>query len=178
MTGAVASCDAGATGAQLAGQPAAGSYQAGGAVAGKPGTIWVLPGSFPAGRPTEARLEFRLTLPGAINDRVAVVGRAVRLGSVIPILSWIRGDGWQTAPATNLNAETAASEVADWDVTVTAPAGYTTLATGDDAGSAGPATRFLALAVRDWAATVAPMRLGRATAQGGRVGIGYDISYD
>ena len=64
---------------------------------------------------------------------MATAGRAVRLGSAIPTLSWIRGDGWQTSPATNLNAEAAASEVADWDVTVTAPAGYTTLATGDEA---------------------------------------------
>jgi hypothetical protein len=150
----------------------------------------VLPGRFPAGLPVDARLEFQLTLPGAINDRVAVIGRAVRLGSAIPILSWIRGDGWQTAPATSLNAETAASEVADWDVTVTAPAGYTTLATGDEAAPGAPgsgaagsgaagsgaagsaasstATRFVARAVRDWAATVAPMRLGHASAQGGR----------
>jgi hypothetical protein len=152
-----------------AGQPVVGRYEAGGAVVGKPGTIWVLPGTFPAGQPVDARLEFRLTLPGAINDRVATVGRAVRLGSVIPILSWIRGDGWHTAPATNLNAETAASEVADWDVTVTAPAGYTTLATGEEApASSSTATRTVARAVRDWAATVAPMRLGQASAQGGR----------
>ena len=193
------------TAAQLAGQPATGRYEAGGGVAGRPGTIWILPGSFPTGQPVDARLEFRLMLPGATNDRVATVGRTVRLGSVIPTLSWIRGDGWQTSPATNLNAETAASEVADWDVTVTAPPGYTTLATGEDAPasapssspsdpppspSAGPAsssggasapapstgaptggpvtTRAMARAVRDWAATVAPMRLGRASAQGGR----------
>ena len=166
------------TAAQLGGQPITGRYEAGGAVAGRPGTIWVLPGTFPAGQPVDARLEFRLTVPGAINDRVATAGRAVRLGSAIPILSWIRGDGWQIAPATNLNAETAASEVADWDVTVTAPAGYTTLAVGEEAtpnsspaaaGSGGPvATRFVARAVRDWAATVAPMRLGEASAQGGK----------
>jgi hypothetical protein len=115
---------------------------------------------------------------------VADVGRAVRLGSAIPVLSWVRGDGWQASPAANLNAEAAASEVADWDVTVAAPAGYTTLATGEDAapdgpgaaaepGATGPApgptsSRSVARAVRDWAATVAPMRLGHAPAQGGR----------
>jgi hypothetical protein len=153
--------------AHLAGQQAAGRYEAGGAVAGRPGTIWLQPGTFPAGQPVEARLEFRLTLPGATNDRVATVGRAVRLGSVIPTLSWIRGDGWQTSPATPLNAEAAASEVADWDVTVTAPAGYTTLASGDETSPG----RFEARAVRDWAATVAPMRLGQASAQGGKTTI-------
>ena len=170
------------TAAQLSGQPVTGRYEAGGAVAGRPGTIWILPGAFPAGQPVEARLDFRLTVPGALNDRVATAGRSVRLGSIIPTLSWIRGEGWQTSPATHLNAEAAASEVADWDVTVSAPAGYTTLATGEEASAdsgftaapgygseAAPArTRFVARAVRDWAATVAPMRLGQATAQGGR----------
>jgi Peptidase family M1 domain len=162
----------------IGGQPVTGRSEAGGAVAGKPGTIWILPGTFPAGQPVDARLEFRLTLPGQINDRVATAGRAVRLGSAIPTLSWIRGDGWQTSPATHLNAESVAGEVADWDVTLTAPAGYTTLATGEEAppaaaphsapAGAPSATRFVARAVRDWAATVAPMRLGRTTAQGGR----------
>ena len=151
------------TASQIGGQPVAGRYEAGGALAGRPGTIWTLAGTFPAGQAVDARLEFRLSLPGAINDRVAVSGRAVRLGSVIPILSWIRGDGWQTSPAVAANAEAAASEVADWDVTVTAPAGYTTLAPGHETAPG----RFVAPAVRDWAATVAPMRLGEATAQAG-----------
>jgi hypothetical protein len=159
------------TAATLGGQPVSGRYEPGGAVAGKPGTIWILPGTFPAGQAVEARLEFRLTVPGAVNDRVAMAGRAVRLGSAIPILSWIRGDGWQTSPATGLNAEAAASEVADWDVTVAAPAGSTTLATGEetpaDPASSFSGTRFTARAVRDWAATVGPMRIGRATAQNG-----------
>ena len=160
------------TASTIGGQPVTGRSEAGGGVAGRPGTIWILPGTFPAAHPVDARLEFRLTLPGAVNDRVATAGRAVRLGSAIPVLSWIRGDGWQTSPATQLNAEAAASEVADWDVTVAAPAGYSTLATGEEtppeATSSFSGTRFVARAVRDWAATVAPMRLGQAPAQGGR----------
>ena len=155
------------TAGQLDGQPATGRYEAGGAIAGRPGTIWIVPGTFPAGQPVEARLEFRVTVPAGINDRVSTAGPAVRLGSVIPILSWIRGDGWQTSPATNLNAETAASEVADWDVTVTAPPGYTTLASGQETTPG----RFEARAIRDWAATIAPMRLGQAPAQGGKTTI-------
>jgi hypothetical protein len=152
------------TASELGGQPVAGRYEAGGAPAGQPGTIWVLPGTFPAGQPVDARLEFHLRLPEELNDRMAVADGAVRLGSAIPILSWIRGSGWQTSPGVAINAEAAASEVADWDVTVTAPAGYTTLATGDETGPG----RFQASAVRDFAATVAPMRVGEATAQGGR----------
>jgi hypothetical protein len=57
--------------------------------------------------------------------------------------------------------------VADWDVTVTAPAGYSTLATGEETAPG----HFAARAVRDWAATVAPMRLGQAPAQGGRTAV-------
>lgn len=125
------------TAASVAGQPVTGRYEPGGAPAGRPGTIWVLPGTFPAGQPVDARLEFRLALPGQINDRIAVAGRAVRLGSAIPVLSWIRGDSWQTSPATALNAEAAASEVADWDVTVAAPAGFT-IAGHRPGGGAGP----------------------------------------
>jgi len=181
------------TGAQLRGQPVTGQSEAAGAAAGRPGTIYSLAGTFPAGEPVEARLEFRLAVPGAINDRVATAGRALRLGSILPVLSWVRGQGWQTSPAVDSYAEAAATEVADWDVTVGVPAGYATLATGEETApdpgarssptagggtspsagataspSAGASTRFVAKAVRDWAATVAPMRLGQAMAQGGR----------
>jgi peptidase M1-like protein len=152
------------TAAFLGDQLVAGAYEAGGAMAGSPGTIFALPGSFAAGRPVSARLEFRLFLPGAVNDRVAQAGSAFRLGSVLPTLSWLRGEGWQTSPAVDAFAEAAASEVADYDVTVAAPAGYTVLATGEQVEP----NRFVATAVRDWAATAAPMRVAETTAQGGR----------
>jgi hypothetical protein len=144
--------------------PVAGTYEAAGAAPGKPGTLYFLPGSFPAGREVSARIDFRLFMPGAVNDRVALVGRAFRLGSVLPVLSWVRGSGWQTSPAVDAFAEAAASEVGDWDVTVTAPAGYSTLATGVESAPG----RFVAEAVRDWGATVAPMRIAESPAQGGR----------
>ncbi len=148
----------------LGDQPIAGTYEPAGAAPGRPGTLYYLAGTFPAGQVAEARIDFRLAMPGAINDRVAQVGRALRLGSVLPVLSWVRGSGWQTAPAVDAFAEAAATEVADWDVTVTAPPGFTTLATGTEASPG----RFVAESVRDWAATVAPMRLAEVPAQGGR----------
>ena len=138
-------------------QQIAGTYEAAGAAPGSPGTLYFLPGSFPAGQPVEARIDFRLFMPGAINDRVAQIGRSLRLGSVLPVLSWVRGSGWQTSPAVDAFAEAAASEVADWDVTVTAPPGFTTLATGTESSPG----RFVAEAVRDWA------RHGGAHAGGG-----------
>jgi hypothetical protein len=152
------------TAAHLRDQLVAGVYEAAGAAPGRPGTVFALPGSFPAGQAVTARLEFRLALPGAVNDRIAQAGSSLRLGSVLPVLSWVRGDGWQTSPAVSAFAEAAASEVADYDVTVSAPPGYTVLATGEEVEP----MRFVARAVRDWAATAAPMRLGEAKAQGGR----------
>ncbi|MGH9035271.1 MAG: hypothetical protein ACRD0O_05860, partial [Acidimicrobiia bacterium] len=152
------------TAATLGDQPIVGTYESAGAAPGKPGTLYFLPGSFPAGQAVDARLDFRLAMPGAINDRVAQVGRSLRLGSILPVLSWVRGSGWHTAPAVNAFAEAAASEVADWDVTVAVPPGFTTLATGTEPSPG----RFVAEAVRDWAATVAPMRVAEVVAQGGR----------
>jgi hypothetical protein len=156
----------------LGDQPIAGTYEVAGAAPGKPGTLYFLPGSFPAGQAVSARIDFRLFMPGAVNDRVALVGGAFRLGSVLPVLSWVRGSGWQTSPAVDAFAEAAASEVADWDVTVTAPAGFTTLATGVEASPG----RFVAEAVRDWAATVARMRTAEAPAQGGRTTVAVGVA--
>lgn len=129
-------------------------------------TVYVLtrPGGFAGGAPVEVELTFTLTMPGAINERIAKVGDALRLGSILPQLSWIRGRGWDTSPPVSNFSESVASEVADYDVSVTAPEGLTVLATGEEVEPG----RFVAGAVRDWAATVAPMDLAEGTAQGGR----------
>lgn len=152
------------TRAVLDGRAATGTYEDGNAGPGAPGTIYVLPRSFPAGEPVEADLTFTLTMPGAINERIAKVGSSLRLGSILPTLSWIRGRGWHTSPAVENFSEAVATEVADYDVRVAAPAGFTTLATGEEVEPG----RFVATAVRDWAATVARFDLAEGTAQGGR----------
>jgi hypothetical protein len=156
----------------LGDQPITGAYEAAGAAPGRPGTVYIVPGSFPAGTAVEARIDFRLSMPGAVNDRVALVGRSFRLGSILPVLSWVRGSGWQTAPAVDAFAEAAASEVADWDVSVTVPPGFGILATGMEASPG----RFVAEAVRDWAATVAPMRVAEVPAQGGRTTVAVGVA--
>lgn len=150
--------------AHLGDAPVEGAYEPAGSAPGRPGTVYRIPGAFPAGEAVETRLDLRLTMPGPVNDRVTQVGNSLRLGSVLPVLSWVRGAGWQTSPAVDAFAEAAATEVADWDVTVGVPPGFTVLATGVEVGPG----RFVAEAVRDWAATVAPMRLAEAAAQGGR----------
>ncbi len=111
-------------------------------------TTLVVPGSYPAGRPVEAAMHWRLTLPGAVNDRVARIGDAVRLGSFFPILPWEPGVGWDTEPPPPQFAEASTAPTADFDVTVsTTPSDLGVLASGaqDRPG------HWTATAVRDFA---------------------------
>ena len=48
-----------------------------------------------------------------------------------PLLAWERGVGWHTEPLLQYTAESATSEAARTDLTVTAPGTYTVLSTGD-----------------------------------------------
>lgn len=144
-----------------------GAYENGGAGASTPGTIYVLtrPEGFEANRVVLVELAFTLRMPGAVNERVAKVGDSLRLGSVLPILSWVRDRGWQTTPAVSNFSEAVSSEVADYDVTAKLPEGYTMLATGEEVTPG----RFVASAVRDWAATVGRLEIAEGTADDGRV---------
>lgn len=155
------------TGATLDGTQVAGVYERGGGPLPGPGTIYTVPLPAPAraGRRLDVELGFSLALPEGVSDRVARSGASVRLGSVIPMLSWVRGFGWQSSPAVDAFAEAAASEVADYDVTVEAPPGFSVLATGEQRSPG----RFVATAVRDWAGTVGRLTEASAPAQGGEV---------
>ena len=76
-------------------------------------------------------MHWRLTLPGAVNDRVSRSGEAVRLGSFFPILSWEPGVGWAGEPPPPQFAEASTAPTADFDVTITTvPADLGVLAGG------------------------------------------------
>jgi hypothetical protein len=120
--------------------------------------------TFAAGRTVHVSLRFRLRLPGAVLDRLARIGAAVRLGSFFPLLSWQPGVGWATDPPTRLLAEASASPVADFAVRLRVPAGLSAIATG--VPSAGGVWR--ATAVRDFAVAVGRFRVATATAQAPR----------
>lgn len=154
------------TAAELDGEEVTGRYRPGNGGPGTPGTIYVVrrEEGFAPGREIRLVLEFTLRLPGPIDERVARVGTSLRLGSVLPLLAWVRGRGWHTSPAVDAFSEAVASEVADYDVAVEVPRGYRVLATGEEVEPG----RFVATAVRDWAATVARMHLAEGRAQGGR----------
>ncbi len=152
------------TEALLEGEPVETSYEDGNGVPGTPGTILNVLGDFRAGRTTSAFLAFRLEMPGPVNERVAKVGESLRLGSILPLLGWIRGDGWHTSPAVTNFSEAVASEVADFDVTLRVPEGFDVMAVGEQVEPG----RFVAPAVRDWAATVARMEIVEDMAADGR----------
>lgn len=95
------------------------------------------PASVAAGRAVQASVDWRLTLPGAAQDRVSRSGDAVRLGSFFPILAWEPGVGWAREPPTTAFAEASTAATADFTARVIVPAGLAVLATGvpDGAGT-------------------------------------------
>ena len=100
-----------------------------------------------SGQSIDVAMPYRLQLPGAVLDRLARVGTAVRLGSFFPVLAWEPGVGWDTDPPTPLLAEAASTPTADFDVHIVAPPGDRLLTTGAPAGGG----RYTATAVRDFA---------------------------
>ena len=122
-------------------------------------TLVVRPGTtLGAGRPVDATLDWRLTLPGPVEDRVSRRGDAIRLGSFFPILAWEPGVGWATDPPTSGFAEASTAPAADFVATVAVPAGLDVLATGTlDRG------RWRASGVRDFALSVGRFSTASAT---------------
>jgi hypothetical protein len=100
-----------------------------------------------AGDPIDVAMPYRLRLPGAVADRLARSGKAIRLGSFFPVLAWEPGVGWDTDPPTPLLAETSSTPTADFVVRIAAPAGDQVVTTGVPTGRG----RYTATAVRDFA---------------------------
>jgi hypothetical protein len=124
-------------------------------------TTLVVPGSYAAGQPQDIAMNWRLTLPGAVNDRVARIGDAVRLGSFFPILPWESGVGWDDEPPPPQFAEASTAPTADFDATVTTnPADLGVLASGvpDRPG------HWTATAVRDFAMSTGRFAIATAVA--------------
>ncbi len=117
------------------------------------------PEALVANRPVDATVEWRLTLPGPVHDRVSRSGDAIRLGSFFPILAWQPGLGWATDPPTSGFAEASTASTADFSATVNVPPGFDVLATGVPDGPG----RWKAPAVPDFALSVGRFRLASAT---------------
>jgi len=124
-------------------------------------TLVVHGGPFAAGQAVDAALQWKLTLPGAVNDRVARIGDSVRLGSFFPILPWEPGVGWDDEPPPPQFAEASTAPTADFDVTVTTnPPDLGVLASGvpDRPG------HWTATAVRDFAMSTGRFSVATAVA--------------
>jgi hypothetical protein len=135
-------------------------------------TTLVVPRALAAGQQVGAELDFTLTLPGPVSDRISRTGDAIRLGSFFPILAWEPGVGWATEPATSGFAEASMAPTADFEVRIAAPAGFDVLATGVPDGTG----RWTANAVEDFAISVGHFRMASADAAGAKVTVGVDQS--
>ena len=113
-----------------------------------------------AGDAVTVSLPWTLQLPAGAFDRIAKTGDVFRLGSFFPLLAWDPRRGWVTDRPATIPGETSTSPVADFDVTVDAPAGDRVLATGEEESPG----RFRARAVRDFALAAGPFTLATATA--------------
>jgi hypothetical protein len=166
--------------ASIDGEPVTFTTQPGGAPDGAPGTILELDAGTPraAGRRVTVTVSFTAALPGPVEDRLAVEGSTIRLGSFLPLLAWVRGVGWQTAPAVDLFAESVASEAADWDVVLSVPDDLDVLATGAEVEPG----HFVATGARDWSATIGLFDRAEGSALDGavavEVGVGEGVAWD
>jgi hypothetical protein len=115
-----------------------------------------------AGTTIEASMPWRLTLPGAVEDRISRSGDAVRLGTFFPLLSWEPVAGWALEPPTGLLGESTTSPAADFDWSLSVPPGLSVLGSGEPEGG-----RWKATAMRDIGISVGRFSVVEGTAHAG-----------
>jgi aminopeptidase N len=112
-----------------------------------------------AGETVTLATTFHLRLPRAIADRISQRGDAIRLGSFVPLLPWVPGEGWALDAPTRIPSEASVSPVADFDVTITTPSGLDVVASGVEASPG----HWQARAVRDFAVATGDFRYARTS---------------
>ena len=153
-------------------------FTAAGAAPGTQGGLLHIPfgSTVPAGTTVSARLSFTLTLGQDSFDRFGTAGKFAYFASAHPLLAWERGYGWHEEDLIAFAAESATSEAADTDLTVTAPAADTVIMSGDPADPpAGGATRRWQAhldAARDVSVAVGPFAVSDTTVDGVRLRLG------
>ena len=161
--------------------PVGGAYRVepGGAAGSTQGGLLVVPlgREVPAGQQVSAQVGFTLTLGRQAFDRFGRLQQYAWWGSGQPLLAWERGVGWHREPLLRFTAESATSEAAVVDLTVTAPAAYTVLSSGtqDPPEAAGDGRRrwhAVADRARDVSVAVGPFTLAERTVAGAKVVVG------
>lgn len=167
------------TRAAVNGAPVTPRTEQAGAPPGAPGTLveLPLPSCVPAGTPVRAEVGFQVALGADSGERIghSPAARTAWLGSALPLLAWVRGQGWARDPAVRISGETVTSE--DFSLNalkVTVAAGQTVVGTGTAAGTsaAGPGRTthlFTADAIRDVAVAAGNYAITEASAGGTRV---------
>jgi peptidase M1-like protein len=161
--------------------PSGGAFRAerAGAAGGTQGGLLVLPlaGEVAAGQPVTAEIAFTLTLGRQAFDRFGHLRSYAWWGSGQPLLAWERGVGWHREPLLPFTGESATSEAAVVDLTVTAPGRHTVLMSGvpdPPADAGGGRRRWHAVAdrARDVSVAVGPFRVASKRVDGTRVVVG------
>ena len=120
----------------------------------------------PAGQQVTATVDFTLSLGQRAFDRFGRLDGYAWWGSGQPLFAWERGVGWHREPMLRFTAESATSEAAAVDLTVTAPAALTVLSSGTqdepaDAGNGRRRWHAVADRARDVSVAVGPFRTAR-----------------
>ncbi len=161
--------------------PAGGAFRVepAGAAGSTQGGVLVVPlgREVPAGQQVTAEVGFTLTLGRQAFDRFGRLQQYAWWGSGQPLLAWERGVGWHREPMLQFTAESATSEAAAVDLTVTAPAAYSVLSSGtqDPPAAAGNGRRrwhAVADRARDVSVAVGPFTLAERSVAGTKVVVG------
>ena len=154
-------------------------YEAAGAAAGSPGGVLVIPldREVPAGQPVTADVAFTLQLGSGSFERFGRAGRLAWFGSGQPLFAWERGVGWHREALAKWIGESATSEAADIDLTVTAPGWATVLTSGvqdrpADAGGGRRRWHAVAATARDVAVSAGEQTTASAEVAGTRITAG------
>ena len=154
-------------------------FERAGAASGSQGGILVVPlgREVPAGQQVTANLSFTLKLSDSGFERFGRDRRLAWFGSGQPLFAWERGVGWHREALARWVGESATSEAANIDLTVTAPGFATVLTSGvqdapADAGGGRRRWHAVAATARDVSVSLGDLETTTQSAGGTKITLG------